>query len=92
MTVDSNDVDVDTGISTYMHCFECMKELPQNQSPRDFARLSVGISPSGDLIVWCVRHDILVAHLLNSELTEALQSMAQQACACVRHGKKETLH
>jgi hypothetical protein len=49
-------------IGAFMHCALCLKERPSNQSPLEWARLSVGWTPVG-LQVWCVRHDCNVLHV-----------------------------
>lgn len=48
-------------IRAYAHCVQCMREKPQNVSPAEWARLSVGATPVG-VQVWCVRHNVNVAH------------------------------
>jgi hypothetical protein len=47
-------------ITMYLHCGRCLAELPNGQSPQDYARVSVGICPGG-VQIWCNRHDINVA-------------------------------
>lgn len=49
-------------ISTYLHCGKCLEELPVGVSPRDYQRIQVGFTEVG-LQVWCVRHDMNVAHI-----------------------------
>jgi hypothetical protein len=48
-------------IYKYLHCGLCFEEKPSHEAPRDWARLSVGITKLG-LQVWCVRHDANVLH------------------------------
>jgi hypothetical protein len=43
-------------IKMYMHCAKCLREIPEGQSPGDYARLHVGWTDTG-LQVWCSRHD-----------------------------------
>lgn len=54
------------GIKTYMHCGLCIDEYKQienpQESPADYARLSVGWTKEG-LQVWCHRHDCNVLHV-----------------------------
>lgn len=50
------------GIVQYLHCRLCLEELPRNESPQTFARLSVGFTQQG-MQVWCVRHDCNVLHV-----------------------------
>ncbi len=58
MTHDTNE----NQISAYMHCSECLKSKPDDQSPADWARLEVGWTPIG-LQVWCKRHEMNVIHV-----------------------------
>lgn len=50
------------GIATFFHCSRCIDEKPNGQSPQEWARLSIGFTKEG-LQVWCVRHDMNVAHV-----------------------------
>lgn len=50
------------GISMFLHCGKCLECRPEDQSPADWARLSVGFTKEG-LQVWCWRHGINVAHI-----------------------------
>lgn len=49
-------------ITAFIHCLACAKEALAvgKQSPRDYARLSIGFDGNGAIVVWCVRHDKLV--------------------------------
>ena len=49
-------------IGRYFHCSLCIDEKPADQSPQDWARLSIGFTPIG-LQVWCNRHDCNVCHI-----------------------------
>jgi hypothetical protein len=49
-------------IVTYLHCRLSVVELPPGTSPRDYARVSVGMTERG-FRVWCNRHDVNVAHV-----------------------------
>lgn len=49
-------------ITQYMHCAKCIKELPKDVSPRDYAQLEVGWTVLG-LQVWCRRHNCNVMHV-----------------------------
>ncbi len=49
-------------IKMYMHCTKCIRERPSDIAPRDWARLNVGWTEQG-LQIWCVRHNINVAHI-----------------------------
>lgn len=46
----------------FMHCGLCLEEVPGNESPESYARLSVGWTKLG-FQVWCVRHDCNVCHV-----------------------------
>lgn len=50
------------GMVLFYHCAKCVTELPAGESPRDWARLSVGATAVG-IQIWCVRHDCNVAHI-----------------------------
>lgn len=45
---------------SFFHCAECLKERPADQSPYEWARQQVAITPTG-LQVWCTRHHINIA-------------------------------
>ncbi len=49
-------------IKSYFHCSLCVKQIPEETSPRDYARLEVGWTDCG-LQVRCVRHDANVLHV-----------------------------
>lgn len=49
-------------IQQYMHCHLCLQEKPEDTSPMDWARLSVGFTQQG-LQVWCDRHEKNVVHI-----------------------------
>jgi hypothetical protein len=49
-------------IVSYFHCRRCLEQRPEDQSPAQWARLSVGFTQQG-LQVWCARHGINVAHI-----------------------------
>jgi hypothetical protein len=52
-------------IQGFVHCGLCMREMEANkinESPRDYSRLEVGMTPIG-LQVWCVRHGANVLHI-----------------------------
>ena len=57
-----SEIPVDEQIVKYMHCLRCMDGRPEDQSPREWARLNVGMTPIG-FQVWCVRHDLNVLHI-----------------------------
>jgi hypothetical protein len=49
-------------IGMYFHCGKCLQERPDDQSPRDWQRIQVGMTKQG-LQVWCVRHECNVIHV-----------------------------
>jgi hypothetical protein len=55
-------IPVDNQGVMYLHCGRCLDERPDGESPRDWARLSVGYTPIG-VQVWCNRHDLNVVHI-----------------------------
>lgn len=57
----------------YINCGKCLDELPEGQSPKEYARLNVGLTPHG-IQVWCVRHDCDVIHYTLDRLTEYLKN------------------
>jgi hypothetical protein len=82
------DFDPETGISAYMHCTFCLEQCPPDQSPAEFARLSIGASPQGDLIVWCNRHGVCVTRMRNDEIGEAFFKAGGVECSCCGKGEK----
>lgn len=49
-------------IKMFFHCADCLEELPEGQSPADWARLAVGWTEVG-LQVWCNRHEANIIHI-----------------------------
>lgn len=47
----------------YFHCARCISEMPEDQSPREWARLSIAAVNGRILEVRCVRHDLPVITL-----------------------------
>jgi hypothetical protein len=53
-----------TEVATFAHCGSCLRELPDDQSPHEYARLEVGIHSNGTVIdVMCTRHNERVVRL-----------------------------
>jgi hypothetical protein len=48
-------------IERFIHCNECIQSLPKDLSPRENIHLEVGLTATGDIQVWCVRHERNVA-------------------------------
>ena len=46
----------------FLHCKKCLKKLPADQSPRDYASIEAGWTKSG-LQLWCKRHEINIMHV-----------------------------
>ncbi len=55
----------------FLHCARCVQSRPPSKSAADNARLQVGITPEGELEVWCLRHDMLVARFAEVPHIEA---------------------
>jgi len=49
-------------IQRFFHCKQCLNELPDNTSPREWVRIEAGWTKEG-LQVWCVRHEMNVISL-----------------------------
>lgn len=49
-------------INAYMHCSKCLEERPADQSPQEWADLSVGFTREG-VQVFCNRHQLNVVHI-----------------------------
>lgn len=49
-------------ITMYIHCGQCLGEMPPGHSPSSWARLAVGWTVAG-LQVWCERHNANVLHV-----------------------------
>lgn len=49
-------------IIQYLHCGQCLKEKPADQSPETWAHLTVGTTRLG-VQIWCVRHKCSVDHI-----------------------------
>jgi hypothetical protein len=46
----------------YYHCRRCLKEKPDDISPRDYAQMEVGATRRG-IQIWCKRHEVNIAHI-----------------------------
>jgi len=49
-------------IISYVHCGKCLRELPADMSPKEWASLEIGFTELG-LQVWCKRHEVNVMHI-----------------------------
>lgn len=53
---------MDNRINMFMHCKDCLREIPEGVSPRDYSAIEVGLTGSGEAIqIWCRRHEKHVA-------------------------------
>jgi len=71
-------------IITFFTCKACQRQKPSNESMEKWARLNVGITPTG-IEVWCVRHRIQVVHLTPEELQKDWLDQPM-TCACCPGG------
>jgi hypothetical protein len=53
-------------ITSYIHCQRCVAEVPAGESPKSYARLSVGLTKDG-IQVYCARHEINVTRMAIQE-------------------------
>jgi hypothetical protein len=51
------------GITAYIHCKKCSEEMPDGVSPQGWQQISIGWTESGELQVWCERHNLNVLNL-----------------------------
>ena len=56
------DISSDLSIGAYINCSQCIKELPEGESPESYARFSIGFTTLG-IQVWCLRHDCNIIHI-----------------------------
>lgn len=49
--------DIPCEIEAFIQCAKCLNEKPAGVSPRQFARVQIGIRNDGKLQVWCNRHE-----------------------------------
>jgi hypothetical protein len=47
-------------IVIFFHCTQCINEKPDGVSPRGWSKLSIGMTRTGLLQVWCDRHNRVV--------------------------------
>jgi len=46
-----------SGEAVYLHCVQCMEEMPDNVSPDEWSHFSLVRMPTGEVLVVCSRHD-----------------------------------
>lgn len=66
----------------FLTCTSCLVETPPNTPPSDYARIEVGITKTGDLIVWCRRHDAPIAMMKNGSIDLGLAELSSASCGC----------
>ncbi len=49
-------------IEEFFHCKECLAELPEDETPKNYQWVQVGWTKQG-LEVWCARHDLKIIHI-----------------------------
>ena len=49
-------------IAEYIHCVQCLKDIPEGISPNLWTQTDVGYTDSG-IQVWCKRHECSVVHI-----------------------------
>ena len=59
---DFSHIPITEDIQCYFNCELCAKELPDGTSPGNYAKLNVGLTPTG-IQIWCRRHNENVAHI-----------------------------
>jgi len=56
-------------IKLFIHCKDCIEEMPRGISPGDFQNLAAGIDDSGENIaIWCNRHEKIVTRIKLDQL------------------------
>lgn len=61
-TANNDELSQELQITAYMHCKQCLDELPDGVSPKDWARTQTGWTPRG-IQIWCNRHEINVCNI-----------------------------
>ena len=66
----------------YIHCPDCLDELDSmpNVSPKEYARLSIGVSPLGGLVIECFRHDVIIESISNDCIADSLMIISEEEC------------
>ena len=62
-------------VVVYVACQRCSAETPMGLFPVKHARLSVGITNAGALIIWCERHGCQVAKYANDAIAQRLREL-----------------
>ena len=53
---------VKNDIGAFIHCANCLKKLPEGQSPREWGRYETGWTEKG-FQIWCTRCENNVVHI-----------------------------
>lgn len=49
-------------IAAYFHCKKCVSERPDKTSPKEWSKISAGLSADGTSFqIWCDRHNVNIA-------------------------------
>lgn len=65
----------------FLHCVECRNvALANGEHPRDHARIEVGVTSKGGLILWCVTHDRPIFMFENDEVGPMLLNVVNTPC------------
>lgn len=78
----------------FLHCIPCRETaIASNQDAREYARIEVGVTKAGSLILWCVRHDAPIFMFGNDEIGPMLKNVASQPCqGCGETPDEEHVH
>jgi hypothetical protein len=80
----------DFDILAFLHCKQCLEEVPVGQSPAEFARVNVFLANPEGIVLWCVRHDeLIVAFTSPEDLVEQAEDLV---CPCCNEIVEETAH
>lgn len=80
----------ESDIERFFQCLRCMRDKPGNESMEKWARLNVGVTASGDVQVWCVRHrlEVVTIHREMMDLWGAMAMKGQLSeCDCCPGGR-----
>tara|TARA_B100001996_G_scaffold377408_1_gene360000 strand:+ start:944 stop:1192 length:249 start_codon:yes stop_codon:yes gene_type:complete len=71
-------------IKMYMHCNDCMLELPDDLSPQENIHIEVGINYDNLLQINCIRHDKILGTFDIGELSD-VGIDDEHCCSCDGH-------
>ena len=58
----------DFGVHFYS-CTQCLADMPEDETPKNWARQQVSLTKEGNLQVWCTRHNVNI-DLIKWELVD----------------------